>query len=236
MNVRNSVVFVTGANRGLGLAFAKAAHALGASKVYVGMRNPEGFEAPGLTPVKLDVTDEASVKAAAALCKDTTLLVNNAGIVSLMNGPLDSNMIELSQTLMNTNYYGIIRVSQAFAPILAANGGGAFINVLSDATWLSVPMLAAYAASKSAAWSLTNALRLQLKPQGTHVLALHVGFLDTDMTKGFDMPKSSPDVVARKVYAGLEEGALEVLADEGTLQVKSTLSSAEPVYFNPPSF
>jgi NAD(P)-dependent dehydrogenase (short-subunit alcohol dehydrogenase family) len=236
MNVRNSVVFVTGANRGLGLAFAKAAHALGASKVYAGMRNPEGFDVPGLTPVKLDVTDEASVKAAAALCKDTSLLVNNAGIVSLMNGPLDPNMVELSQTLMNTNYYGIIRVTQAFAPILSANGGGAVINVLSDATWLSVPMLAAYAASKSAAWSLTNALRLQLKPQGTHVLALHVGFLDTDMTKGFDMPKTSPDVVARKVYAGLEHGALEVLGDEGTVQVKATLSTAEPVYFNPPSF
>jgi NAD(P)-dependent dehydrogenase (short-subunit alcohol dehydrogenase family) len=236
MNVRHSVVFVTGANRGLGLAFAKAAHALGASKVYAGMRNTEGFDVPGLTPVKIDVTDAASVEAAAAQCKDTTLLVNNAGIVSLMNGPLDSNMIELSQTLMDTNYYGIIRVTQAFASTLAANGGGAVINVLSDATWLSVPMLAAYAASKSAAWSLTNALRLQLQPQGTHVLALHVGFLDTDMTKGFDMPKSNPDVVARTVYAGLSEGALEVLADEGTVHVKSTLSSAEPVYFNPPSF
>ncbi|RAU44079.1 MULTISPECIES: SDR family oxidoreductase [unclassified Pseudomonas] len=223
-------------HRGLGLAFAKAAHALGASKVYAGMRNTEGFDVPGLTPVRLDVTDDASVRAAAAMCQDVTLVVNNAGIVSLMNGPLDQNMDELSRTLMETNYFGIIRVSQAFAPVLAANGGGAFINVLSDATWLSVPMLAAYAASKSAAWSVTNALRLQLKSQGTQVVALHVGFLDTDMTKGFDMPKSSPDLVARKVYAGLEAGALEVLADEGTVQVKSTLSSSELVYFDPPSF
>jgi NAD(P)-dependent dehydrogenase (short-subunit alcohol dehydrogenase family) len=236
MNVRGSVVFVTGGNRGLGLAFAKAALALGASKVYAGMRNTKGFDVLGIEAVKLDVTDDASVKAAAALCQDTTILVNNAGIASLMNGPLDQNMEELSRTLMDTNYYGIIRMSQAFAPVLAANGGGALINVLSDATWMSVPMLAAYAASKSAAWSVTNALRLQLKTQSTHVLSLHVGFLDTDMTKGFDVPKSSPDAVARKVFEGLEVGALEVLADEGTVNVKSTLSSADAIYFNPPSF
>jgi NAD(P)-dependent dehydrogenase (short-subunit alcohol dehydrogenase family) len=234
MNISGSVVFVTGASRGLGLAFAKIALAKGASKVYAGVRNPANFNVPGLIPVQLDVTDEASIKAAAAQCSDTTLLVNNAGIATLMNSPLDPNMIELSQHLMETNYYGVIRTTQAFAPILAANGGGAVINVLSDVTWLSIPMLAAYAASKSAAWSFTNALRLQVRPDNTQVVALHVGFIDTDLTKDFDLPKSSPEAVVNAAFATLEAGGEEALADEGTRYIKSTLSSADAIYFNPP--
>jgi NAD(P)-dependent dehydrogenase (short-subunit alcohol dehydrogenase family) len=234
MNISGSVVFVTGASRGLGLAFAKIALAQGALKVYAGVRNPDTFDVPGLIPVKIDVTDDASIKAAAAQCPDTTLLINNAGIAALMISPLDQNMIELSQHLMETNFYGVVRTSQAFAPILAANGGGAVINVLSDVTWLSIPMLAAYAASKSAAWSFTNALRLQVRPHNTQVLALHVGFIDTDLTKDFDLPKSSPEAVVNAAFSSLEAGESEVLADEGTRYVKSTLSSADAIYFNPP--
>src|SRR5262245_24465385 len=147
MKIRNSVVFITGGNRGLGLAFARAAVSRGAAKVYAGMRNPNGFDLPGIVPIKLDVTDPASVRAAARQCSDTTLLVNNAGI-GRMGSPLDGSMEELSRELFETNYYGIIRVTQAFAPALASNGGGAIINVLSDAAWLPVPMLSAYSASK----------------------------------------------------------------------------------------
>ena len=234
MNISGSVVFVTGASRGLGLAFAKQALARGAKKVYAGVRNPEAFNVPGIIAVQLDVTDEASVRAAAQQCTDTTLLVNNAGIASVMQGPLDDNMIELSRHLMDTNYYGVVRVSQAFAPILAANGGGAIINVLSDVTWLSIPLLAAYAASKSAAWSFTNALRLQVRGDNTHVVGLHVGFIDTDLTKGFDVPKSTPDAVVDSAFSTLEAGGYEALADEGSRYIKSTLSSADAVYFNPP--
>lgn len=235
MNIAGSVVFVTGASRGLGLAFAKVALALGASKVYAGVRNPAGFNVPGLVPVKIDVTDDASVLAAAAQCQDTTLLVNNAGIGILQEGALDAGMIELSRHLMETNCYGIVRTTQAFAPVLSANGGGAVVNVLSDVTWLSVPMLAAYAASKSAAWSVTNALRLELKPRNTQVVAVHVGFVDTDLTQGFDVQKSDPQDVARTVFAGVEAGDLEVLADESTRYIKSTLSLPDAVYFNPPA-
>ncbi|MFJ3485476.1 SDR family oxidoreductase [Pseudomonas sp. NPDC090202] len=234
MNVKGSVVFVTGANRGLGLAFARIAQAQGAAKVYAGMRNTAGFDVPGIIPVQMDVTDQASIDAAAALCADTTLLINNAGIATLMNGPLDQNMIELSEHLMNTNFYGVIRVSQAFAPVLQSNGGGAIINVLSDVTWFSVPMLAAYAATKSATWSFTNALRLQLRPDNVAVLGLHVGFIDTDLTQGFDVPKSSPQAVVEATFSALEAGKEEVLADEGTRAIKSTLSSDEAMYFNPP--
>lgn len=128
MNVQDSVVFVTGANRGLGLAFAREALSRGAAKVYAGMRDTEGFDAPGIVPIKLDVTDPPSVSAAAALCGDTTLLVNNAGIGAIQTGPLDGNMDELSRKVFETNFYGVIRVTQAFAPVLARNGGGAVIS------------------------------------------------------------------------------------------------------------
>lgn len=234
MNISGSIVFVTGASRGLGLAFAKEALAQGASKVYAGVRKVDGFNEPGIIPVQIDVTDDASVAAAARHCQDTTLLINNAGIGIVQDGVLAPNMIELSRHLMDTNTFGIVRTSQAFAPILAANGGGAVINVLSDVTWLSLPMLAAYAASKSAAWSVTNALRLELKAQQTHVLAVHVGFIDTDLVKGFDVPKTDAQVVARVVFEGLQSDALEVLVDEGTQFIKSTLSLPDAVYFNPP--
>lgn len=234
MNIAGSVVFVTGASRGLGLAFAKVALAQGASKVYAGVRNVEGFNVPGIIPVQIDVTDDASVVAAAKLCQDTTVLVNNAGIGIVQDAVLATNMIELSRHLMDTNTFGIVRTAQAFAPILASNGGGAIINVLSDVTWLSLPMLAAYAASKSAAWSVTNALRLEMNAQKTQVVAVHVGFIDTDLVKGFDVPKTDPQVVAQVVFDGLNNGSLEVLVDEGTQFIKSTLSQADAVYFNPP--
>lgn len=235
MNIAGSVVFVTGASRGLGLAFARVALAQGASRVYAGVRDPATFDVPGLIPVKIDVTDDASVAAAAAQCGDTTVLINNAGIAVLQEGSLDARMIDLSRQMMETNCYGIVRTTQAFAPILAANGGGAVVNVLSDVTWLSVPMLAAYAASKSAAWSVTNALRLELKPSNTQVVAVHVGFVDTDLTQGFDVQKSDPQNVARTVFAGVEAGDPEVLVDEGTRYIKSSLSTTDAVYFNPPA-
>jgi len=232
MKLRNSVVFVTGANRGLGLAFAREALARGAAKVYGGMRNPSGFSVPGIVPVKVDVTDPASVRAAAALCGDTTLLVNNAG-VGYPGFPLDTSMEELSRRIFETNYYGVIRTTQAFAPVLAGNGGGAIVNVLSNVTWHPLPLLSAYSASKAAAWSFTNTLRLQLKEQHTNVLALHVGFVDTDLIKSLQVPKSDPADVVRQTFDALEAGREEVLADEGTRVVKQRLSLERPSYIEP---
>jgi NAD(P)-dependent dehydrogenase (short-subunit alcohol dehydrogenase family) len=234
MNIAGSVVFVTGANRGLGLAFAKVALSQGALKVYAGMRGIEGFDVPGIIPVQMDVTDERSIAAAAERCSDVNLLINNAGIGVIQDSVLADNMIDLSKHLMDTNAFGIVRTAQSFAPILAANGGGAIINVLSDVTWLSVPILAAYAASKSAAWSITNSLRIELKAQQTHVLAVHVGFIDTDLVKDFDVPKTDAKLVAQTVFEGLEDGSLEVLVDDSTKFIKSTLSLQDAVYFNPP--
>ena len=151
MNIRDSVAFVTGANRGLGLAFARELLARGAKTVYAGVRNPNGIDAPGLVPVKLDVTDPASVRAIAARCSDVTLLINNAGIGPANTGALDPTLIDSMREVFETNFYGLVRASQAFAPVLARNGGGAIINVLSDATWFARPLLTAYSAAKSAA-------------------------------------------------------------------------------------
>jgi NAD(P)-dependent dehydrogenase (short-subunit alcohol dehydrogenase family) len=234
MKIQDSIVFITGANRGLGLAFAQEALRRGAKKVYAGVRTPVDANMPGVIQVKLDLTDAASINAAAMQCSDTTLLVNNAGIARLNSSTLDSSMIDLSREIFETNYYGTILVSQAFAPVLAKNGGGAIINVLSDVTWFARPMLAAYAASKSAAWSFTNALRIELRGQNTAVLGLHVSFMDTDMTNGFDMRKTSPQVVVEAALTGIEADKEEVLVDDFTREVKRSLSSEQAVYLNPP--
>ena len=143
-------------------------------------------------------------------------------------------MIDDAREVFEANYYGTIRVSQAFAPILAKNGGGAIINVLSDATWYARPMLAAYSASKSAVWSFTNALRIELRNQKTLVLGLHVSFMDTDMTKGFEMKKINPQRVAEVALIGIEVNKEEVLADDFTREVKRSLCTEQPMYLNPP--
>ena len=232
MKIKNSVAFVTGANRGLGLAFVKALIAGGAKKVYAGVRDPASIDLPGVIPVKLDVTDPASVAAAAVLCSDTTLLVNNAGIARVV-GFLDPQAVDTAREIFETNFYGPLYLSQDFAPILAKNDGGAIINVLSVASWINSGNLSVYAASKSAAWSLTNGLRAELKKQGTHVLGLHVGFMDTDMTKGFDAEKIGVDVVVRQTLDGLEAGLDEVLADDITRTVKQGLSANPGIYLIP---
>lgn len=234
ITIQNSVVFITGANRGLGLAFAHEALRRGAKKVYAGVRSPTETDTSGIVTVKLDVTDPASIAAAARQCGDTTVLVNNAGIARLTSSTLDSAMIEGARNIFETNFYGTILVSQAFAPILAKNGGGAIINVLSDASWLARPMLAAYSASKSAVWSFTNALRAELRNQKILVLGLHVSFMDTDMTRGFEMKKVSPRQVAEAGLIGIEANREELLADDFTREVKRSLCNEQPMYLNPP--
>jgi NAD(P)-dependent dehydrogenase (short-subunit alcohol dehydrogenase family) len=234
MNTQNSVVFITGASRGLGLAFAHEALRRGAKKIYAGVRSPTERNMAGIVQVKIDVTDPASIAAAARQCSDTTVLVNNAGIGRLTSSTLDSAMIDGAREVFETNFYGTILVSQAFAPVLAKNGGGAIINVLSDASWLARPMLAAYSASKSAVWSFTNALRIELRNQKTLVLGLHVSFMDTDMTQGFGMKKISPRQVAEAGLIGIEANREEVLADDFTKEVKRSLCNEQPMYLNPP--
>jgi NAD(P)-dependent dehydrogenase (short-subunit alcohol dehydrogenase family) len=229
MKLDNATVLVTGANRGIGLAFAKAALARGARKVYAGARNPAGISLPGVTPLKLDVTSADDVAAAARAAADATLVINNAGIA--VTGSFTSpDAEEVLRRHFETNVLGVLRVSQAFAPVLARNGGGALLNVASIASWISGPLLANYAVSKAAVWSLSNGLRNDLRAQGTQVLTLHMGFVDTDLTHGIDMPKSTPQAVVARALDALEAGADEVLADEITLQVKQGLSAEPAVY------
>jgi NAD(P)-dependent dehydrogenase (short-subunit alcohol dehydrogenase family) len=235
MDVKNATVFISGANRGLGLAFAREARRRGAAKIYAGMRNTSGFEEPGIIPVRIDVTDAASVTAAAALAADTSLLINNAGIAALIDGPLSADMEAQSARMFDTNYHGVVRVSQAFAPGLQAKPNAAIINVLSDIVWLPRPYLAPYAASKAAAWSYTNQLRFHLREHGIQVLGLHVGFVDTDLTNGIDVPKASPEDVVRQTYDALAAGKSEIMADQGTALLKSTLAAELPGYITPPA-
>lgn len=231
MKLDNAVVFVTGANRGLGLEFARQALAKGAAKVYAAARDPASVTLPGVVPVRLDVNDPAQVAAAAAACGDVTLVINNAGIAE-PGSLLDANSAEALQRMLDTNVFGMLRVSQAFAPVLARNGGGAFLNVLSVASWVSSPFLAAYGVSKSAAWSLTNGLRIALGAQGTHVMGMHVGFIDTDLTRGIDFPKLQPEYVVERTYAALEAGQKEVLVDELTQKVKLGVGAEPGIYLD----
>ena len=234
MDVTDATVFITGANRGLGLAFAREARRRGAAKIYAGMRDTSGFDEPGIVPVRIDVTDKASIAGAVERAADTTLLVNNAGIAAMSEGPLAADVEAQSVRIFETNYYGVVRVTQAFEPILSGKPQAAIINVLSDIVWLARPILTPYAASKAAAWSYTNQLRFALHERGIHVLGLHVGFIDTDMTRGLDVPKADPDDVVRQTYDALIAGRSEVLADRGTLLLKSLLASEVPGYITPP--
>ncbi|MDP9899303.1 SDR family oxidoreductase [Variovorax ginsengisoli] len=229
MQIRDSVVFVTGANRGLGLAFAKAALAAGARKVYAAARDPASITLAGVQPVALDVTDAAQVEAAARACGDVTLLINNAGI-SRGSRLLADDAIEAARAELETNFFGPWLLARAFAPVLKAHGGGAVVNVLSVLAWVTFADVATYSASKSAAWSLSNGLRNELLAQGTQVTSLHVGYMDTDMTHGMEAVKSAPADVARIALEGVEAGLFEVLADEPSRQVKASLSSATPAY------
>lgn len=229
MNLQNSVIFITGANRGLGLAFAQAALAAGARKVYAAARDPSTVTLPGVVPVKLDVTDPAQIAAAVAASPDVTLLVNNSGI-SRGSSFLGADAMAAARAEFETNFFGPWAMAQAFAPVLQANGGGAVLNVLSVLSWLTIPGVATYSASKAAAWSLSNGLRNELRAQGTQVTSLHVAYMDTDMTRGLDAPKAAPLDVARLALQGVEAGLPEVLADDTTRHVKQSLSSATPAY------
>jgi NAD(P)-dependent dehydrogenase (short-subunit alcohol dehydrogenase family) len=211
MKIDNAVALVTGANRGIGLAFTRALLARGARKVYAGARDPSTVKVPGVEPVRLDVTKPDEVAAVAARARDVTLVINNAGVGQL-GGFLAPDSEESARRHLETNFFGMLRMSHAFAPVLAANGGGALLNVL------------------SIVWSLTNALRHELAAQRTQVLALHMAFVDTDLVRALDGPKASPDEIVARALDGLEDGLDEVLADERTRLVKQGLTAARPSY------
>jgi NAD(P)-dependent dehydrogenase (short-subunit alcohol dehydrogenase family) len=222
MNIEGAVVLVTGANRGLGAEYVRQFLDRGASKVYAGARSPDSVKTSGAIPIKLDVTSAADIQAAVKQCSDLTMLINNAGVV-IGSRVLADDSLANAKAEFETNVWGPFNLSKAFAPVLAANGGGAIVNVLSAVSWMSIKEVATYAMSKSAAWSLTNALRLELARQGTLVVAVHPAFIDTDMAAGVNMPKTSPHQVVERTLDGVIAGLPEVLADDTSAFVKNSL-------------
>lgn len=223
MKIEGSIALVTGANRGLGRHFAEQLLARGAVKVYAAARNPDGVTLDGVVPVRLDLTDQASIDAAAELASDVTLLVNNAGVYT-PGGMLTTPMADI-RAEMDTNYYGTLAVTRAFAPHLVANAPAGILNVLSVLSWLHPVGFGAYAAAKAAAWAQTDVVREELAAHDVAVTALHVGFMDTDMVSGIDAPKVDPAIVAALALDGVEHGLVEVLADELSRNVKAELST-----------
>jgi NAD(P)-dependent dehydrogenase (short-subunit alcohol dehydrogenase family) len=221
IDLSTSTVLVTGANRGLGKHLAEQLVARGA-KVYAAARKPETVDIPGAIAIQLDITDPISVAAAAAAASDVTVLVNNAGIstgASLLTGDLTDIRQEF-----DTHLFGTLDVTRAFVPVLEANGGGALLNVLSVLSWISFPNSGAYCAAKSAEWSMTNALRVELAERNIRVSGLHVGYMDTDMTAGISAPKIDPATVARLALDQLSAGVPEILADDISKQVQGGLA------------
>ena len=224
MELKNTVAVVTGANRGLGRHLAAQLVERGAT-VYAAARRPETVDLPGVTPLRLDVTDQESIREAARIASDATLLINNAGIstgATLVGGGLDEVRRE-----METNFFGPLAATRAFAPVIEGNGGGAVLNILSALSWFHPAGLGSYAASKAAAWALSDATREELAPRGITVSALHVGYMDTDMAA--DVPadqKVAAADVAAQALDGIETGLPEILADETSRYVKQSLSAA----------
>jgi 2-keto-3-deoxy-L-rhamnonate aldolase RhmA/NAD(P)-dependent dehydrogenase (short-subunit alcohol dehydrogenase family) len=213
--VKGAVALVTGTNRGIGPATVRALLAEGAAKVYCAARRGGSNEAliaeapDRLVPLALDVTDPAQVAAAAARCGDVTLLVNNAGIN--FNTPLIGIAgIDNARAEMEANYFGTLAMCRAFAPVLKGNGGGTIVNMLSILSHVNLPLMGSLCASKAAALSLTQAVRAELAGQGTRVMGVLPGAVDTDMTAGVNIPKLQPAEVAAAIIDGLRNGAEEI--------------------------
>ncbi|WP_042380998.1 SDR family oxidoreductase [Streptacidiphilus melanogenes] len=218
--IKDAVALVTGGSRGIGKAFVEELYARGAAKVYATARDPRAVTHPDAVPLALEVTDPASVTAAAAQAKDVTILINNAGTASHAHF-LDSPIEDIRRDF-EANFYGPLHMTRALAPAIEANGGGHILTVHSVLSWIG--LADSYSASKAAVWSQSNSMRLHLQPRGITVTGLHVGYVDTDMTAGVDAPKVRPQDVAALGVDGIETGAYEVLVDDLSRQVKAGLS------------
>ena len=223
---------VTGANRGLGKEFTQALLDAGAAKVYAGARDPGTIDVTDtrVVPVRLDITNAGDIAAAARDCADVSLVINNAGAM-LQEPLLSAPDMSAARTEMETNYFGTLAMARAFAPVLAAAGGGALVNILSVASWLASPFNGSYCASKSAEWALTNAIRVELHDQGTLVVGVHAGWIDTDMAATVEDSKISPREVAAQTLDAVEKGQPEVLTDDWTREVKDSLATDQDTLY-----
>ena len=218
VSVKDAVVFVTGANRGIGRAIAEEAVARGAKRVYATARDVSGVqdlvdENPDtVVAVALDVTNSEQVREAAASAPDVQVLINNAGVARFA-GAIFNNDEDGAHLEMQTNYFGPMRVAGAFAPTILGNGNGAITNVVSISGFASFPMAATYSASKAAAHSLTQAMRAEMEPQGVGVFGVYPGPIDTDMAEGLDFEKETPRNVAIRIFDQMEAGVEDIMTD-----------------------
>ncbi len=208
MTTEGKAVLVTGANRGIGQALVTEALRRGARRVYAGTRQPMAHPDARVTPLALDVTDAAQIQAAAGGVESLDLLVNNAG-VALYDDLSDRAALEQH---LAVNLFGTYGVTQAFLPLLTASRG-AIVNNVSMMAIAPLPLTPAYAISKAAAFNLTQSLRALLAGRGVRVHAVLTGPTDTDMTRGFDIPKASPESVARAIFDGVEDGEEDIFPD-----------------------
>jgi len=214
MDIRGKVALVTGANRGLGRAFAEALLEAGAAKIYAGARDPTKVIDPRVTPIRLDVTSPGDIAVATATCTDIEILINNAG--AMLSTPVVAEDSEgVLRREMEVNVFGMLAMSKAFAPILARNGGGVLVNMLSVVSWYVYPFNSTYCATKHAALAVTDGLRIQLRAQGSLVIGVYAGLIDTEMGATLSSgPKTSPRQVAEKTMQGIHSGIEHVIADD----------------------
>lgn len=221
-SLNGAVVLVTGANGGIGTQFVYDALARGASKVYATARSPREWDDDRIVPLRLDVTDPASIAAAVEAAGDVTLVVNNAGA-----NPASASLLQITESdiraNMEINFFGPVMLARAFAPLLAATPGSTLVDVHSVASWYAFGGV--YSAAKAALWSATNSLRLELGPQGVHVVGVHMGYVDTAMAAHAEGPKMTPIELVQKVYAAVESDEFEVVADATSAGVKAALSA-----------
>jgi len=227
MNLEHAIVFVTGANRGLGSALVKALQAAGVEKIYAASRSGKSGLA-GVVDVKLDITNAAQVTAAAEQAHDTTLLINNAGVnhnAPLLNPPDDSS----AQIEMEVNYFGTLRMCRAFAPIIVGNGGGTIVNIASLLGRISVAPVGSVAASKAALIHLSQAIRGQLADNKVNVLNVMPSAMDTDMARYYPFAKADPAQVAGAIVDAIQQDA-EDLYPDAIAQAVAVELSKDPKY------
>ncbi|HEX7006595.1 MAG TPA: SDR family oxidoreductase [Alphaproteobacteria bacterium] len=230
MQVKGSIALVTGANRGIGEQYVKALLERGAAKIYAAARDPASLDgvvkqANGkIEALKIDITNDADIAAAAKKCKDVNLLINNAGVN--FNTPLVGiKSLDNARVEMNTNYFGTLAMCRAFAPVLKANGGGTIVNMLSILARVNLPLMGSLCASKAAALSMTQGVRAELAAQGTKVIAVMPGAVDTRMTEILPPPKMAPAEVASAVMNAIDEGIEEVYPGDMAQGVAAGLAS-----------